>query len=210
MISVLGQLPKFTESPHSRPVVLRQFNSCASCLSAMFVMAGKVRLMDLLYKVHPLCLKRNAPYGKFLLRTLLAHRLKKTTHSSENKTLSCISRLKSKLTCIFFAAIKLVVHRSLAVARALHQRNVPYGKFLLQRLLAHCHKESAPRFPNHAAFVRKQNSFMCCAVAEFVYVLSEPYRPKRLSVAIFCRGAVLVLAPPAPKLGEPVDGVPYA
>ena len=63
---------------------------------------------------------------------------------------------------------------------------------------------------NHAAFVRKQNSFVCFAVAEFVYVLSEPYRPKRLSVAIFCRGAVLVLAPPTPKLGEPADGVPYA
>ena len=58
--------------------------------------------------------------------------------------------------------------------------------------------------------VKKQTTYAFLAVAEFVYVLSEPYLPKRLSVAIFCRGAVLVLAPPAPKLGEPADGVPYA
>ena len=84
-----------------------------------------------------------------------------------------MSGLRTQTDLRVFAAIKLAVHSSLAVARALH-------------------------------------SFVCFAVAEFVYTLSEPYRPKRLSVAIFCRGAVLVLAPPAPKLGEPADGVPYA
>ena len=133
--------------------------------------------------------------------------------ASRNPHLAFLNRvtgIRKQNLFVFFAAIKLAVHRSLAVARAIHQRNAPYGKFLLRTLLAHCLKESAPRFPNHAAFVRKQNSFVCFAVAEFVYVLSEPYLPKRLSVAIFCRGAVLVLAPPAPKLGEPADGVPYA
>ena len=95
-----------------------------------------------------------------------------------------MSGLRTQTDLRVFAAIKLAVHSSLAVARALHQRNAPYGKLLLQTLLAHCHKESAPRFPNHAAFVRKQNSFVCFAVAEFVYALSEPYRPKRLSSVI--------------------------
>ena len=150
--------------------------------------------------------QRNASYGKFLLRTLPAHCFKETTsHFLESHSLQ-----QETKPFRFFGLLNSWFIVLSPVARALHQRNVPYGKFLLQTLLAHCLKESAPRFPNHAAFVRKQNSFVCFAVAEFVYVLSEPYRPKRLSVAIFCRGAVLVLAPPAPKLGEPADGVPYA
>ncbi len=39
------------------------------------------------------------------------------------------------------------------------------------------------------------------AVVNFVYVLSEPCRPKRLSSVIFCCGAVLALALPAPGTG---------
>ena len=61
--------------------------------------------------------QRNAPYGKLFLQIFLARCLKKTTHSSENKTLSCISgfsRLKNKQTCTHVAVIKLVVHSSLA------------------------------------------------------------------------------------------------
>ena len=50
---------------------------------------------------------------------------------------------------------------------------------------------------NRMAFIRKQNPFVDFAVTEFVYVLSEPYRPKRLS------GAMLALALPAPEPGVP-------
>ena len=60
---------------------------------------------------------------------------------------------------------------------------------------------------NRMAFIRKQNPFVyfavkkqtCTflAVTEFVYVLSEPYRPKKLS------GAILALTLPAPGTGVP-------
>ena len=56
---------------------------------------------------------------------------------------------------------------------------------------------------NHAVFVRKQNPFVCFAVVKFAYALSEPYRPKRLSIAILALALALVLVPAAPELGEP-------
>ena len=57
------------------------------------------------------------------------------------------------------------------------------------------------------AFTRKQNPFVCFAVVKFAYALSEPYRPKRLSIAILALALALALAlvlvPAAPELGEP-------
>ena len=57
------------------------------------------------------------------------------------------------------------------------------------------HRGTQPQ-ENHA-FIRKQNPFVDFAVTEFVYAFSEPFRPKRLSVAI------LALTLPAPEPGEP-------
>ena len=70
---------------------------------------------------------------------------------------------------------------------------------LLQTLLARCLKKTTCHFPEPHAFIRKQNLFVFFAVVKFVYVLSEPYRLKRLSIAILA----LALAPAAPELGEP-------
>ena len=56
---------------------------------------------------------------------------------------------------------------------------------------------------HHLAFIRKQNPFVDFAVTEFVYALSEPYRPKRLSGAILALALALALVPAAPELGEP-------
>ena len=54
---------------------------------------------------------------------------------------------------------------------------------------------------NHAVFVRKQNPFVFFAATEFMSAFSEPYRPKRLSIAILA--LALALVPAAPELGEP-------
>ena len=58
-------------------------------------------------------------------------------------------------------------------------------------------------FLNRIDFNRKQNPFVDFAVVKFAYALSEPYRPKRLSIAILALALALALVPAAPELGEP-------
>ena len=120
--------------------------------------------------------QKNAPYGKFLLQTLLVRCLKKTTprfaesHSlHQEQNFSCFSRLKNKQTCAHVAVIKLVVHRSLASCPGSSPKEcslwetpspdtpdtLPQGTHNLTSL-------------NRIAFDRKQNPFVYFVVTKLV------------------------------------------
>ena len=111
---------------------------------------------------------KECPLWKTPSQTLLAHCLKKTTHSSGNKIFSCFSRLLNS----WFIALS-------PAARALHQRNAPYGKLLLRTLLMHCLKETTRSSENKifSCFSRLLNSWFIALspAARALHQRNAPY-----------------------------------
>ena len=88
-LTVNKRMPTPSDRETSKPVPRRTVLFKQTCASLAVIRPMARSSLASALALH----QRNASYGKLLLRTLLAHCLKETTHLSENKTFSRFSRL---------------------------------------------------------------------------------------------------------------------